>query len=102
MFECINNLSISYIIINPPVYSTDILFNGEKYKFDDNYKVYLTDNKYGELSIRYESGIEDWKVHAEFKKAGKTEFILESPDGQKTIFDISIRRDTYTVEEKSN
>ena len=89
-------------IINPPVYSTDILFNGEEYKFDDNYKAYLTDNKYGELSIRYESGIEDWKVHAEFKKAGKTEFILESPDGQKTIFDISIRRDTYTVEEKSN
>ncbi len=89
-------------IINPPVYSTDILFNGEKYKFDDNYKVYLTDNKYGELSIRYESGIEDWKVHAEFKKAGKTEFILESPDGDKITFDISIRRDTYTVKEKSN
>ena len=84
------------------VYSTDILFNGEKYKFDDNYKVYLTDNKYGELSIRYESGIEDWKVHAEFKKAGKTEFILESPDGDKITFDISIRRDTYTVKEKSN
>ena len=89
-------------IINPPVYSTDILFNGEKYKFDDNYKVYLTDNKYGELSIRYESGIEDWKVHAEFKKAGKTEFILESPDGDIITFDISIRRDTYNVKEKSN
>ena len=89
-------------IINPPVYSTDILFNGEKYKFDDNYKVYLTDNKYGELSIRYESGIEDWKVHAEFKKAGKTEFILESPDGKKTAFDISISRSTYTIVEKSN
>ena len=89
-------------IIKPPVYSTDILFNGENYKFDDNYKVYLTDDKYGELSIEYESGIEDWKVHAEFKKAGKTEFILESPDGQKTTFDISIRRDTYTIEENSN
>ena len=89
-------------IINPPVYSTDILFNDEKYKFDDNYKVYLTDNKYGELSIRYESSIEDWKVHAEFKKAGKTEFILESPDGKKITFDISIRRDTYSIKEKSN
>ncbi|MBP3766326.1 MAG: hypothetical protein J6G98_04020 [Bacilli bacterium] len=95
-------LIILLCIINPPVYSTDILFNGEKYKFDDNYKVYLTDNKYGELSIRYESGIEDWKVHAEFKKAGKTEFILESPDGKKTIFDISIKRDTYTLKEKNN
>ena len=103
IISCLLIIGVAIIcIINPPVYSTDILFNGEKYKFDDNYKVYLTDNKYGELSIRYESGIEDWKVHAEFKKAGKTEFILESPDGDKITFDISIRRDTYTVKEKSN
>ena len=41
-------------------------------------------------------------VHADFKKAGKTEFILESPDGKKITFDISIRRDTYSIKEKSN
>ena len=87
-------------IVNPPIYSTDILGNGEKYKFDDSYKVYLIDEKYGELSIKYEPGIEDWMVHAEFKKAGKTEFVLESPDGKKKVFDISIERDTYTIKEK--
>ena len=86
--------------INPPIYSTDILYDGEKYQFDDSYKVYLVDNKYGDLSIKYEDSLEAWKVHAEFKKAGKTEFVLESPDGEKTKFDIYIRRDTYSIKEK--
>ena len=89
-------------IINPPIYSTDILYNGEKYQFDDSYKVYLVDKKYGDLSVRYESGIEDWVLHAEFKKAGKTEVVIESLDGKKTIFDISIRRNKYTIKKKSN
>ena len=88
--------------VNPPVYSTEILVNGEKYQFDDSYKVYLVDKKFGELSIKYEQGIEDWMVHAEFKRAGKTEFVLESPDGKKTVFDISIQRNTYTIKEKNN
>ena len=88
--------------VNPPVYSTEILANGEKYQFDDSYKVYLVDKKFGELSIKYEQGIEDWMVHAKFKRAGKTEFVLESPDGKKTVFDISIQRNTYTIKEKNN
>ena len=95
-------LIVLVCIINPPVYSTDILYNGEKYQFDDSYKVYLVDKKYGDLSVKYESGIEDWVIHADFKKAGKTKVVIESPDGKKTIFDISIRRDTYSIKEKSN
>jgi len=87
-------------MINPPVYSTDILSNGENYHFDDTYKVYLVDEKYGKLSIKYETGIDDYMVHAEFKKAGKTEFILESPDNKKITFDIDIQRDTFTFKER--
>ncbi|MBR1417089.1 MAG: hypothetical protein IJ572_04655 [Bacilli bacterium] len=88
--------------INPPIYSTDILSSGENYQFDDTYKVYLNDSKYGNLSIKYEDGIEAWMVHADFKKSGKTEFVLESPDGKKTTFDIYIRRDKYSITEKNN
>ena len=87
-------------ILKPPIYSTDILISGEEYKFDDTYNVYLKDNKYGDLSIVYEDSIETWLVHADFKKSGKTEFVLESPNGEEKIFDLSIRRDTYTVLEK--
>ncbi len=88
-------------IINPPIYSANILYNGEKYQFDDSYNVYLVDKKYGDLSIEYDVGIEDWALHADFKKAGKTEFVIESPDGKKITFDISIERSTYTIKEKS-
>ena len=48
----------------------------------------------------YEESIETWLVHADFKKSGKTEFVLESHNGEEKIFDLSIRRDTYTVLEK--
>ena len=93
---------VSACIINPPIYSTDILVSGENYQFDDTYTVYLNDNKYGDLGIKYEDSIETWMVHAEFKKSGKTEFVLESPEGEKTKFDIVIRRDTYTIKKRSN
>ena len=93
---------VSVCIINPPIYSTDILYNGEKSKFDDSYKAYLVNKIYGNLRIECEDETEDCIIHAEFKKSGKTEFILESPDGKKTIYDISIRRNTYTIKKKSN
>lgn len=94
------SLIVVVCIINPPVYSTILFWNGEKYKFDDSYKVYLSDKKYGDLKIECEEETNDCMVHADFKKAGKTELILESPDCKKTIFDISIRRNTYTIKEK--
>ncbi len=68
--------------------------------FDDTYKVNIADKKYGDLSIIYIESIESWMVHAEFKKAGKTEFVLESPDGEKREYSLTIRRDTYSVKEK--
>ena len=85
--------------IKPPVYSTDILSVGSKYSFDDSYKVYLVDSSYGDLSIRYEDGISCFMVHAEFKKAGKTEFVLASPSGEKKKFEIVIKRNKYKVKE---
>lgn len=87
--------------MNPPVYSTDILLSGENYEFDDTYKAYLNDSKYGDLRIKYEECIASWMVHAEFKKSGKTEFVLESPNGEKKVFDVTIKMDTYSVKEKN-
>ena len=86
--------------VKPPVYSTDILADSEELYFDDTYKVNIADKKYGDLSIIYIESIESWMVHAEFKKAGTTEFVLESPDGEKREYSLTIRRDTYSVKEK--
>ena len=96
-------ISIVFIcIIEPPIYSTNLLSNGESYQFDDTYKAYLLDKKYGDLRIECEEGTKDCIIYADFKRAGKTELILESPEGKKTTFNISIRRDTYSIKEKSN
>ena len=100
--SCLLIISLTILcIMDPPVYSTDILSNTEEHQFDDSYKVYLIDKKYGDLSIKYEEGIEDWAIHANFKKAGKTVVVIESPDGNKSLYDISIMRDKYILKEKA-
>lgn len=87
-------------LLNPPVYSTEILANGENYQFDDSYSVTLEDGKYGDVAIRYMDGIEDYMVHADFKRAGTTVLTLTSPTGEKTEFDLVIEIDTYQITER--
>ena len=89
-------------LLNPPEYKTIILSNGGRMgiTFDDTYRAYLTDAKYGELHIEYEDGLEDWVLNANFKKAGKTEVVLEAPNGEKTMFDITIKRETFDMTKK--
>ncbi len=85
----------------PPVYSTDIIFSGEETDvFDDSYSVYMTDEKYGDVSIKYDDVIETYLVHAEFRRSGKTQVILRSPDGETTVYDVIIKPDTYEVTEQ--
>ena len=82
-----------YSALNPTVYETDVLINNGSTGavFDDSYKTYLSDNSFGTVEIRfYEQGLDDWVVHAKFKKAGKTQIILESPEDEKQTFDINI------------
>ena len=87
-------------IIKPPVYDTEILLNSEKNNFDDTYHTYLVDSKYGELNIEYEPVIDSYSVHAKLKKAGSTEFVIESPEGEKKVYEIDIERDTFKVKPK--
>ena len=77
-----------YSICNPFVYSTDVLIDNKTNHFDDTYKVYLKDNKYGKISIKYEENIDSYMVHAEFKKAGTTSFILEDKNKVKETLTI--------------
>ena len=84
-------------LINPPVYSTEIMSTSKEHAFNNTYKVSLADEKYGAVKIIYIKGVEDYFVHADFKRAGKTVLILESPSGKKTEYDLSIERDKYKI-----
>lgn len=52
------------------------------------------------MKIVYEEGLEDFLVHADLKKAGNTVLILESPNGEKTEYDLMIKRDTFELTKK--
>ena len=84
-------------LLRPPVYSTEIMANGEKYSFDGSYSVSLEDSRFGSVEIICPEHIGDYMVHAEFKKAGKTVLTLRAPDGAETKYDLRIERDKYEI-----
>lgn len=84
-------------LLNPPVYSTEIMGNGEEHHFDDSYTAYLADGKYGDVEIRYMDSVEDYMLHADFKRAGDTVLTLVSPTGEKETYKIHIERTKYEI-----
>lgn len=88
-------------LLNPPVYSTEIMGNGEEYKFDDSYTAYLADDGYGDVEIRYDDALEDYTLHADFKRAGDTVLTLVSPNGEKKEYDLHIERVTYELTKRA-
>ena len=92
-----------YVLINGKMaYNTTILVSGgsQEVVFDNNYKVYLSDENYGKVYIKYDQNIEEYMVDAEFTKLGKTEVTLESPSGEKILFDLEVERDSYNINRK--
>nr|MCR5624987.1 hypothetical protein [Lachnospiraceae bacterium] len=90
----------AYVFVKPDTYTTEIMLNGDEYSFDDTYKVSIADDKYGDVEIIYFNQLQDYAVRADFKRAGKTVITLESPDGEKKDYNITIERDTYEIEPK--
>lgn len=88
-------------LLNPPVYSTEVMGNGDEYHFDDSYSVSLADETYGDVDIRYVESFEDYMVHAEFRRAGDTVLTLVSPDGETAEYDLHIERDTYELTKRT-
>ena len=89
-----------YCLINPPIYSAEIMSNGDEYQFDDTYSVYFEDKSYGDINIAYYKQLEKYIVKDDFKKAGKTVIVLEAPDGSKEEYNIAIKRYTYEITKK--
>jgi len=89
-------------LTNRVVYNTTVLTNGGSAGavFDDTYTVSLEDDSYGKVFIVYEAALEDYMVNAEFVKAGTTNIILEDANGNKTVYEIVIREDSYDIHEK--
>ncbi|MBR0351293.1 MAG: hypothetical protein IJH76_05720 [Clostridia bacterium] len=61
----------------------------------------MSDESLGTVDVRFiEQGLNDWVVHAVFNKTGNTDVILEAPSGEKTVFNITVDRNTYKINKK--
>ena len=96
-------------LVHRPYYETQPVCSKEENPFDDTYKVSLGDDKFGEATIvKHESELENGEkevfycINTKFAKTGKTEIILESPEGEKKIYDIEVGSNTYDIEEREN
>ena len=91
-------------IFNNTTYNTVVLTNnGEAGAiFDNTYTVYLEDLSYGDVSIKYDDGLEDYLIEAKFKKAGKTNLILEDSNGNKEIYEINIKNNDFNINKKES
>ncbi len=89
-------------LLNPPVYTTEIMGNGEEYRFDGTYRASIADTRLGDVEIVYNESLEDYMLHADFRRAGKTVLTLESPDGEKTEYDLAVERDKYTLTKRES
>ena len=88
-----------FVILNPYKYSTELLSTVDGKDITNEYKIFLKDSKYGDVSIKYIESIESYMVHADFKKNGKTQLIIETPEGEIKEYDLTIEMDTYKIEE---
>ena len=84
--------------VNPSTYDTSIKCSDENIIFDNTYKAYLEDSKYGNLKIKYNNSIESYCINASFKKQGDTKVILEDSNGNKKYYKIHIGKMTYSLE----
>ncbi|MBQ3416053.1 MAG: hypothetical protein IJH39_12125 [Clostridia bacterium] len=89
-------------LFNSTTYNTVVLTNnGETGAvFDNTYTVYLEDSSYGDVSIKYDDGLEDYLIEAKFKKAGRTNLILEDSNGNKEIYEIDIKNNDFDINKK--
>lgn len=107
----ITSIIISIIILiimtfvavnNEKDFYTTVIMNSDsgEIKFDDKYEVYLKDKEYGDVLIIYDDKLDTYIVEAKFKKEGKTEFVIVSPNGDKNIYDITIKKYSFDLVEK--
>ncbi|MBQ5543031.1 MAG: hypothetical protein IIU06_08205 [Erysipelotrichales bacterium] len=95
--------STGWAFTHKSAYDTQLLSSGGErtgIEYDDSYKVYLADPDYGTVKIVYIESIETYMVQAHFTKLGDTELTLESPSGEKTVYKLTVYRNSYEVERK--
>lgn len=84
-------------LTNSPYYEATLKCSSDSFKYDDSYKVYLENEKYGTVSLKYYDEINDYCIEAIFHTTGNTKLILDDQKGNVTKYDLSIGKNTYEL-----
>lgn len=87
-------------LIKPLIYSTEILSVVDDKNITNEYKASLADNKYGDVFVELSEWGDSYVVHADFKKRGRTELIINTPDGITKRYNLVIELFSYELNEK--
>ena len=85
-------------VMDRHVYNTSFFPEGIELKGDETIR--LADDRYGKLEIVYNDTLEEYMVKASFTKTGKTEVIIETPEGETHLYDLDISRNSFEVTPK--
>ncbi|MBO4265358.1 MAG: hypothetical protein J5922_04705 [Clostridia bacterium] len=91
-----------FVFLNPFRYSADILSTIDGEDITKDCRAALADEKYGDVSVEYVESIDAYMVHGDFKKKGKTELIIETPNGATKIYDLIIQMRSYDITENQS
>lgn len=82
-------------------YNTTLLLSGGSHNidFDDTYNAYYENPAFGDVYFKYNEAVECYEMDTHITKLGTTNLIVESPSGEKRIFRVDIKRDTFDIEE---
>ncbi len=83
------------------VYRTALLVNNGSLgvQFDGNWQASLEDERLGTVSVGFNEQLQDYLVNAELTGEGTTHLILESPEGEKRVFEVVIHRTSFDIRE---
>lgn len=83
-------------------YKTSLLISNDSHNiyFDNTYNVYIDDSKLGNVYIEYVDEIGEYAINADFNKTGKTILTLEDNDGNKILFELNVKKDSFDISRK--
>ena len=87
---------LSVLVIAKPKSKYHIQLTVEGIELKENTKVWLEDEKFGKLNIKYEEDAQDYLIDAEFTNTGDTKIHVQNDD-KTCVANIKIQRNSYSV-----
>lgn len=80
-----------------PYYETVLKCSTESFYYDDTYKIYLEDEKYGKINVEYNEELNTYCMNVEFHTTGETKLVIDDQKGNVNKYDLTIGKNTFDL-----